>query len=109
MSSRLFENEPGKIWQEKGQKTSFLFSPDNLEKQTSERKGKEKYKERRGRKEEKKKNGCTLSFYIGYFGEFLAVKTNYLTEEVYLAVTCSIIRLEVFIFPSTVFHNHHNK
>ena len=43
------------------------------------------------------------------FGEFLAVKTNRLTEEVYSAVTCSKIRLEVFIFPSAVFHDHHNK
>ena len=56
---------------------------------------------RRNTKSEEEKRGgeegCTLSFYIRYFEEFLAVETNYLTEEVYLVVTCSKIRLEVFI------------
>ena len=51
-------------------------------------KGKAKKKER-GRKEKRKSNGCTLSFYNGYFGDFWPKKQL-------LAVTFSKIQLDVF-------------
>ena len=70
ISSRFFLREPG-------EKKRGIFALE-IEKHTSERKGKDKKKKQGGRVEKKRKksNGCTLSLYIGYFG---------LTEEVYLA------------------------
>ena len=62
---------------EKALKGEFL-GPDKLRTHTNEGKGKDKRKkERGGRKEEKRKsNGCTPSFYNGYFGEKKLLDTN---------------------------------
>ena len=64
-----FENvatEPNKlavIYSKRGQKAGFIHH-------TKEGKGEEKQREHGKRKEAKEKsNGCTLSFYIGYFGD----------------------------------------
>ena len=58
-------------WVKKGHKAaSFYFAPEKLQNHTGEGKGKEKKKERKeGKWDEKKSNGCTLSFYNGYFGD----------------------------------------
>ena len=72
-----------------------VFCAKKLENHNIEGKGKEKKKERGGRKEEKrKKQWLHSSVYNGYFGEFLAEK-NCLTEEVYLVETFSNIRLGI--------------
>ena len=68
ISSRFFENQPNEICRllsEKASKGRFL-GPYKLQNHTNEGKGKEKKKEREERKggEEKKTNGCTLSFII---------------------------------------------
>ena len=61
LSSWFFENEPyEKNLSVKGR----YFAPYKLKSYTN--KAKEKKKERKGG-EEKKSNGCTLSFYHGYF------------------------------------------
>ena len=54
-------------------------------------KRKEENEGRGGRKEVKRKNRCTLNFYISYFGP----KKDWLKEEVYLAVTFTQIRLDI--------------
>ena len=53
-----------------------FFAPDKLKNHTSEIKKREKETARRKKGgEEKKSNGCTLSFYDGYLGDsFLAEK-----------------------------------
>ena len=51
-----------------------IFADDTIV-TASAHKGKEKEKER-GRKERRKSNGCTLSFYNGYFGDFWPKKTT---------------------------------
>ena len=73
------------------QKADFL-GPYKLQKNTKEGKRKEK-REREGRKEEKRKkrNGCTLGFYNGYFEDSFCPKKNCLTQKVRLAVTFSKI------------------
>ena len=60
---------------EKASKGRFL-GPDKLRTHSNEGKGKERKKERKKERERRKKggelepsNGCTLSFYNGYFGE----------------------------------------
>ena len=77
MCSRFFENQPNEICShlsEKPSKGRFL-NPDKLQNHTNEGKEKEKKKEPGGRKEEKRKsNGCTLSFYNGYFGDRFSPK-----------------------------------
>ena len=65
ISRRFFENQPNKIrspLSEKASKGRFR-EPEKLQNHINEGKGKEKKKERG---EEKKSNGCTLSFYNGY-------------------------------------------
>ena len=65
ISRRFFENQPYKICSplsEKASKGGFR-EPEKLQNHINEGKGKEKKKERG---EEKKSNGCTLSFYNGY-------------------------------------------
>ena len=56
---------------ERASKGRFL-KPDKLQNHSNEVKGKEEKKERREGKEEKRKksNGCAVSFYNGYFGDF---------------------------------------
>ena len=71
---------------------------DQFQNHTNEGKGKEKKKERGGRKEEKRKkrNGRTLGFYNGYFGDSFWPKKGCGTEKVHLAVTFSKIRLDIY-------------
>lgn len=61
--------------------------------ETHSNEGKEKEKKASARREEEavKTHGCTLSFYIDYFGVFGRKKG--LTEEVHLAETFSKIQL----------------
>ena len=74
ISDRFFKNQPNDICRhlsEKASKDRFL-GPDNLQNHTNKGKGKEKKKERGGRKEKttkEKRNGCTPSFYIRYIGD----------------------------------------
>ena len=64
ISGRFFKNQPNDICRhlsEKASKDRFL-GPDNLQNHTNKGKGKEKKKERGGRKEKttkEKRNGCT--------------------------------------------------
>ena len=86
ISSQFFENQLNEICShlsEKASKGTFLKA-EKLQNHSNERKGKEKKKERGEGKEEKKKkiSGCTLSFYDGYFGDFLAEK-NCWTQKVH--------------------------
>ena len=54
---------------------SQVFAPEKFEYNTNEGKGKEKKKERSGRKEEKRtKQWGTLSSYNGYFGDSIRPK-----------------------------------
>ena len=55
----------------KNQKAGF-FCARLARNHTSEGKGKEKKKKKKNEKKRKKSNGCTLIFYIGSLGEFLA-------------------------------------
>ena len=64
--------------------------PEKLENHSNEEKGKEKKKERG---EEKKNNGCTISFYNSYFGDGFWPKENCWTQKVHLAITLSKIRI----------------
>ena len=69
----FFENHPNEICSylsEKASKGMFLKPIKKLQNHSNEGKRKEKKKERGvGKKEKRKKNnGCTLSFYNGYFG-----------------------------------------
>ena len=63
---RVFENKPNEICSHLSEK-----GLDKHQDHSSEGKGTEKEKEGGRRKKEKKKksNGCTLSFYNGYFGD----------------------------------------
>ena len=60
---------------ERSSKGRFL-KPDKLQSHSNEVKGKRKKKERGEGKEEKRKksNGCAVSFYNGYFGDFMFSK-----------------------------------
>ena len=65
ISSRFFENQPNEICShlsEKASKNRFR-KPEKLQNHRNKGKRKEKEKERG---EEKKSNGCTLSFHNGY-------------------------------------------
>ena len=65
-----------------------ISSELTLTKEKERRKRKSEEEERRRRE---KSNGCTLTFYHGYFGE----KKNCWTEKVHLAATFSKIRLDI--------------
>ena len=56
ISSRFFENQPNEICSHMLEKTSKgrFFGPDKIQNHSNEGKGKEKKKERGGRKEEKR-------------------------------------------------------
>ena len=76
ISSRFFENQPNEICShmlEKASKGRFL-GPDKLQNRSNEGKLKERRKrenEEEERRRRDKSNGCTLSFYNGYFGRKL--------------------------------------
>ena len=82
-------------WVKKGQNAGFLrlisskITSAKEKKKKRRKKRKEKKKERRGRKEKKKSKGCD-----GYC----------LTEEVFLALTFSKIRLDI----QSCYHHHHH-
>ena len=65
ISSRLFENQPNEICSHLSKKPlkGRLFGPDELQNHTNKRKGKEKKKERGGRKEGKRKK-ATAAFLL---------------------------------------------
>ena len=73
--SRLFENQPNEICSHLSEKAlkGRLFGPDELQNHTNKRKGKEKKKERGGRKKGKRKksNGCILSVHNGFSGDLV--------------------------------------
>ena len=64
-SSRFFENQPNEICSHLSEKVSqgMFLKPEKLHNHSNEGKEKEKKKERG---EEKKSNGCPLSFYNSY-------------------------------------------
>ena len=64
---------------------------DKLENNTSEEKGKREEKEKRRRE---KSNGFLLAFLLALILE------NCLTEKVYLAVTFSKLRIDIYMHPS---------
>ena len=73
------------IWVRKRQKVHFLRPRSSkiiVTKEKERRKRKSEEKERRRRK---KISGCTLSFYDGYFGDFLAEK-NCWTQKVHFTI-----------------------
>ena len=73
---------------ERASKGRFL-KPDKLQNHSNEVKGKEKKKsdEKERRRREKKSNGCAVSFYNGYFGDFAFSK----------------IRLDIHVYQFTYF------
>ena len=73
------------------EKASRFLKPEKLTKEKERRKRETEEKERRRRE---KSNGCALSFYNSYFGEFLAQK-NCWTQKVHLAISFSKIRLDL--------------
>jgi len=79
MSNRFCENQPNEICSHLSEKASQVrfLKPEKFQNHSNEGKGKKKKKERgEGREEKRRKsNGCTLSFYITYFGySFLSKK-----------------------------------
>ena len=82
---------------EKGPKGRF-FALGILENHTSEGKEKRRKKERRERKEKREKAMVALLvFMLATLEAVLAEKKNCLTEEVFLAITFSLIRLDIFL------------
>ena len=75
ISRRFFENQPNKICSPLSGKASKgrFREPEKLQNHINEGKGKEKKKEQG---EEKKSNGCTLSFYNGYLEDSFWTKTT---------------------------------
>ena len=72
ISSRFFENQPNEICSHLSEKPSKgrFFKPDELQYHTNEGKGRRKRKsEEEEKRRREKSNGCTLSFYNGYFGD----------------------------------------
>ena len=69
ISSRFFENQPNEICSHLSEKASKgrFFAPDISGSKITLKKEKERRKERARRRkgEEKKSNGCSLSFYSG--------------------------------------------
>ena len=96
------EKEPNEICNhlsKKGPKGKFFFAPDELENHTTKKEAeKERARKKKGG-EEKKEIGCTFSFHNGYFERYFLAETekNCLTEEVYLALVYSKIRLDVCV------------
>ena len=76
------------------QKAGFVSprsSKITVTKEKERRKRKSEEKERRRRE---KSNGCTLSFYNGYFGVSFWPKKNCWTQKLHLTITLSKIRLD---------------
>ena len=100
MSSRFFENQPYTIcshFSEKASKGTFL-KPEKLQNHSNKGKEKEKKKEQgEGKEEKKKSNGCTLSFYNGYFGDSFCLKITVGGKKVYLAIMLSKIQLHAYV------------
>ena len=99
ISSRFFENQPNEICSHLSQKASKgrLLGPDELQTHSIKRKGERKRAGRKkGGEETKKSNGCTLSFFNGYFEDSFWPKknNNCWTQKVHLVVTFSNIRLD---------------
>ena len=72
-SSRLFENQPNKICSHLSETASNgrFFDPENLQNHlTKEKERRKRKREEKKRRRREKSNGCTLSFYNSYFGDF---------------------------------------
>ena len=84
-------NEICRLWDDKASKGRFFFKSDKLQIHSNEGKGKEKKKERGGRKEEirKKTKVALLAFIIATLE-----KEKCWTQKVHLAETFSKIRLD---------------
>ena len=87
MFSRVFENQPNEICSHLSEKASKgkFFGPDKLQNHSNEEKRKEKKKngeEHIERRTKERSNGCTLSFYNGYFGWFWTKKKCW-TEKIH--------------------------
>ena len=87
MFSRVFENQPNEICSHLSEKASKgrFFGPDKLQNHSNEEKRKEKKKnceEHIERRRKERSNGCTLSFYNGYFGQFWTKKKCW-TEKIH--------------------------
>ena len=72
--ARFFENQPIEICGHFSENTSKgrILGPGKLQNHTNELKEKERRKrmsEKKDRRKREKSNGCTLRFYVGYFGE----------------------------------------
>ena len=87
------ENQPNEICShltEKASKAGFLNKPENGSKVTvtkeKERRKRKSEEKKRGRRE-KKNNGCTLTFYN---------EPLWWTEKVYLTITFSKIRQDIY-------------
>ena len=97
-SSRFFENQSNEICgdlSEKGSKDRFC-GRDKLQNHANEVKGKEKNKERGGRKEEKRKTAMVaLLVFIMATLEIWPKKKKLGDEKVHLTLTFSKIRLEM--------------
>ena len=80
-----------------------FFGQDKLQNHTNEGKEKEKERKKEGARrrkggKQKKSNGCTLSFFNGYFGDSFGRLKSLWTGKVHLGVTFSKIRREIY-FP----------
>ena len=110
MSSRFFENQPYAIcshFSEKASKGTFL-KPEKLQNHSNKGKEKEKKKEQgEGKEEKKKSNGCTLSFYNGYFGDSFCLKITVGGKKVYLAIMLSKIQLHAYVCVYMLYVYHH--
>ena len=81
ISSRLFENQPNEICSHLSEKASkgMFPKPEKLQNHSNEG------KLRKGEKEKKKSNGCTLNFYNSYL-EIVFGQKNCSTQKVHLAI-----------------------
>ena len=100
ISSRFFKTNLSKcavVWVKKRQKGRFRKT-EKLQNHSNEEKGSkgEKERARRWKGEEKKGNGCTLSFIMATL-EIVFGRKNCWTQKVNLARTLSKIRLDTYI------------
>ena len=106
ISSQFFEKQPDEIFShlsEKGSNGRVFFVPEKLENHTNEGKGKEKTKNRGGRKEERRKKQWLHSYFLQWLlWRFLTEKNclftfpsiilvffnNFFCQEIYCWETC---------------------
>ena len=79
----------------KRQKASFLGPINSKITLTKEKEKRKRNREEEEMRSREKINGCTLSFYNGYFGDNFWPEKNCWKQKIYLTVTFSKIRLDI--------------